>query len=252
LGWRYSGSDQAQGTNAYAVRTLVVIPTYNEAQTVITTISKLIELHPEVSILIVDDSSPDGTGEIVLDAFGHLPGIELLKRHTKEGLGLAYLEGFEWAFENGFERVVQMDADGSHRPSDLKLLIDSSAGADLVIGSRWIAGGAVKNWPAHRMLISRVGNQYAKFMLGTSIADMTSGYRVYRAAFLKQLVSNPVSSHGYSFQVELAYRASRSGVVVESPITFVERINGESKMTLAIVLEALTKVTLWGIRRVLT
>ena len=143
-----------------------------------------------------------------------------------------------------------MDADGSHRPADLVSLIEASGTAELVIGSRWISGGEVKNWPWFRILVSRIGNRYAKAMLGTEILDMTSGFRVYRSVFLQQLVSQPVSSHGYSFQVELAYLASKAGSVVEVPITFVERVNGKSKMTLAIVLEALTKVTFWGIKRV--
>ena len=143
-----------------------------------------------------------------------------------------------------------MDADGSHRAQDLALLLEASKTADLVIGSRWISGGEVENWPLMRKLISRIGNRYAKTMLGTKIWDMTSGFRVYRAEFLQKLVAESVSSHGYSFQVELAYRASKTGSVVEVPITFVERVNGKSKMTLAIVLEALTKVTFWGIKRV--
>jgi dolichol-phosphate mannosyltransferase len=143
-----------------------------------------------------------------------------------------------------------MDSDGSHRAKDLALLLEASKTADLVIGSRWISGGEVENWPFIRKLISRIGNRYAKTMLGTKIWDMTSGFRVYRAEFLQKLVTESVSSHGYSFQVELAYRASKAGSVVEVPITFVERVNGKSKMTLASVLEALTKVTFWGIKRV--
>jgi dolichol-phosphate mannosyltransferase len=143
-----------------------------------------------------------------------------------------------------------MDADGSHRAADLQKLIDASAKADLVIGSRWVRGGEVLNWPAFRVLVSKMGNHYARFALGTSILDMTSGFRIYRATFLQQLVSEPVSSHGYSFQVELAYRGASQGRVVEVPITFVERANGKSKMTLAIVLEALTKVTFWGLKRI--
>jgi dolichol-phosphate mannosyltransferase len=232
------------------LKTLVVIPTYNEGKTISATLNQLIDLHPDLFILVVDDSSPDGTADLVRNEFEKLERIELLQRPAKEGLGVAYLDGFAWAFARGFERIVQMDADGSHGASDLKKLIVASETADLVLGSRWIAGGQVLNWPASRMLISRFGNRYARFMLGTLIADMTSGYRVYRAEFLKELVSTQVSSHGYSFQVELAYRASKSGVVVEIPITFIERVNGKSKMTLAIVLEALTKVTLWGLKRV--
>jgi len=232
------------------VRYLVVIPTYNEAEAILETVSLVLALKPELSVLVVDDSSPDGTGEIVREAFGSESRVQLLTRKQKQGLGLAYLEGFQWAFSKGFDVVVEMDADGSHRTQDLALLLEASKTADLVIGSRWISGGEVENWPLIRKLISIIGNRYAKTMLGTKIWDMTSGFRVYRAEFLQKLVTESVSSHGYSFQVELAYRASKAGSVVEVPITFVERVNGKSKMTLAIVLEALTKVTFWGIKRV--
>jgi glycosyltransferase involved in cell wall biosynthesis len=234
------------------VKYLVVIPTYNEAETIVETVSLVLAQKPDIEVLVVDDSSPDGTGSIVEDAFTNQPRVHLLTRKQKQGLGLAYLDGFHWAFSQGFEFVVEMDADGSHLASDLPLLLGASSTADLVIGSRWIEGGEVKNWPWFRKLVSRFGNRYAKAMLGTKILDMTSGFRVYRAKFLKQLVSEPVSSHGYSFQVELAYRASNAGLVSEVPITFVERVNGKSKMTLAIVLEALTKVTFWGIKRIFT
>jgi len=232
------------------VKYLVVIPTYNEAEAIVETVSQVLEVVPELSVLVVDDSSPDGTEAIVKESFAYQPRVHLLLRSQKQGLGLAYLEGFQWAFSEGFDFVVEMDADGSHRASDLASLVEASISADLVIGSRWVRGGEVENWPWFRKLISRIGNRYAKAMLGTEILDMTSGFRVYRAKFLQQLVSEPLSSHGYSFQVELAYLASKAGSVVEVPITFVERVNGKSKMTLAIVLEALTKVTFWGIRRV--
>jgi len=232
------------------VRCLVVIPTYNEAEAILETVSLVLALKPELNVLVVDDSSPDGTSAIVRETFVSESRVQLLTRKQKQGLGLAYLEGFQWAFGKGFDVVVEMDADGSHRAQDLVLLLEASKTADLVIGSRWISGGEVENWPLIRKLISRTGNRYAKTMLGTKIWDMTSGFRVYRAEFLQKLVTESVSSHGYSFQVELAYRASKAGSVVEVPITFVERVNGKSKMTLAIVLEALTKVTFWGIKRV--
>jgi dolichol-phosphate mannosyltransferase len=228
---------------------LVVIPTYNEAPTITKIVPEILELNSDLSILIVDDSSPDGTQAIVREIFSSEPRVNLLVRSMKEGLGLAYLAGFEWAFSREFDFIVEMDADGSHRPEDLLKLLKSSSGADLVIGSRWIDGGEVLNWPWLRRLISRTGNRYAKLMLGTKILDMTSGFRIYRTKFLQELVAQPVSSHGYSFQVELAYRASKLGQVIEEPITFVERVEGESKMTLAIVLEALAKVTFWGVKR---
>lgn len=232
------------------MRTLVVIPTYNESRNIVSSIQRVLLAHPNFSILVVDDSSPDKTAEVVRENFSQDSRVEIIVRPTKLGLGLAYLEGFNWAFAKDFEFVVEMDADGSHRAQDLAGLLEASNSADLVIGSRWIEGGAVHNWAKSRALISQIGNRYAKFVLGTNIFDMTSGFRVYRAEFLKKLVAEPVSSHGYSFQVELAYRASRSGVVVERPITFVERTEGKSKMTLAIVLEALTKVTFWGVKRI--
>lgn len=229
---------------------LVVIPTYNEAPTITKIVSEILELNSDLSILIVDDSSPDGTQDIVRDIFSSEPRVNLLVRGMKQGLGLAYLAGFEWAFNREFDFIVEMDADGSHRPEDLLKLLKSSSQADLVIGSRWVDGGEVLNWPWLRRLISRTGNRYAKMMLGTEILDMTSGFRIFRTKFLQELVAQPVSSHGYSFQVELAYRASKLGKVIEEPITFVERVEGKSKMTLAIVLEALTKVTFWGLKRV--
>jgi dolichol-phosphate mannosyltransferase len=229
---------------------LVVIPTYNEAKTIAKTLTEVLGLDANLSILVVDDSSPDGTQAIVRESFGSDPRVNLLVRSAKQGLGIAYLEGFEWAFSRNYDFIVEMDADGSHRAQDLVKLLEASLAADLVIGSRWVVGGEVLNWQASRALISKIGNRYAKFMLGTSILDMTSGFRVYRAKFLQQLVTEPVSSHGYSFQVELAYRASKLGKVIEEPITFVERLDGKSKMTLAIVLEALTKVTFWGLKRV--
>ena len=229
---------------------LVVIPTYNEAKTITRTINEVLSINADLSILVVDDSSPDGTRAIVQEGFGSEPRVNLLVRNSKQGLGVAYLDGFNWAFSRGFDFIIEMDADGSHRAEDLVKLLSSSLQADLVIGSRWVAGGEVLNWPTVRVLISKVGNRYAKLMLGTNILDMTSGFRVFRSEFLKNLVSEPVSSHGYSFQVELAYRASKLGRVVEVPISFVERVDGKSKMTLAIVLEALTKVTFWGLKRI--
>ena len=226
-----------------------MIPTYNEALTIRETVVEVLNLLPTVSVLVVDDNSPDGTSKIVSVLAENEPRLDLLSRPDKKGLGLAYLAGFEWGFERSFDFIVEMDADGSHRAIDLQSLLDAAPDADLVIGSRWIAGGEVQNWPAHRKFVSKFGNSYAKFMLGTKIQDMTSGFRVYRANFLQTLLERQVSSHGYSFQVELAYLASKLGVVIERPITFVERVNGNSKMTLAIVLEALTKVTFWGLKR---
>ena len=232
------------------MKTLVVIPTFNEAGQITSAIDDVLIEQPTVSILVVDDNSPDGTARVVAELAKLEPRVSLLRRQAKQGLGRAYLAGFEWGFSRNFELIVEMDADGSHRASDLTSLLHAANTADLVIGSRWVAGGEVLNWPAVRRFVSKFGNSYARIMLGTKIYDMTSGFRVYRASFLKELISTPVASHGYSFQVELAYRAFQNGAVTERPITFVERVNGKSKMTLAIVLEALTKVTFWGIKRI--
>jgi dolichol-phosphate mannosyltransferase len=233
------------------MKTLVIIPTYNEALSIESTVQMLLEVVKNVDLLIVDDASPDGTAAIAQRLIAINPRIALLERQAKKGLGPAYLAGFEYAFTNSYQLIVEMDADGSHRPEDLVKLLATAGSFDLVIGSRWIKNGAVSNWSQTRQGISRLGNCYARLMLGTTILDMTSGFRVFKADFLKRLIDEQVSSAGYSFQVELAYRASRLGRVAEVPITFVERNYGKSKMTLAIVLEALTKVTFWGIKRVI-
>jgi dolichol-phosphate mannosyltransferase len=199
--------------------------------------------------LVVDDNSQDGTAQIADSLAAKHDRVAVLHRASKQGLGPAYIEGFRYAFTNNYDSVVEMDADGSHQASDLPRLLEANREVDLVIGSRWIAGGSVQNWPYSRLFLSKFGNLYARLMLGTRIFDMTSGFRVYKSEFLKKLISSPVSSQGYSFQVELAYRASKTGVVREVPITFIERAEGRSKMTFGIVLEALIKIQLWGIRR---
>jgi len=231
------------------LKTLVVIPTYNEAQSLASTVEGLLTEIAGVDVLVVDDNSKDGTAAIS-DSLGiRHARVSVLHRPAKQGLGPAYIDGFSYAFANGYEIVVEMDADGSHQASDLQRILLAISSADLVIGSRWISGGSVQNWPIARVLLSKYGNVYARLMLGTDILDMTSGFRAYRASFLQKLISTPVSSQGYSFQVELAFRASKTGVVKEVPITFVERAEGRSKMTLGVVFEALVKIQLWGIRR---
>lgn len=231
------------------MKTLVVMPTYNEAKSLSTTVEELLVEVPNVDVLIVDDNSKDGTAELADSLAKSHSRVGVLHRESKQGLGPAYIEGFNFAFSNKYDIVVEMDADGSHQASDLSRILEATAHADLVIGSRWVTGGSVQNWPFSRLFLSRFGNVYARLILGTKILDMTSGFRAYRADFLKLLISHPVSSQGYSFQVELAYRAAQSGVVKEVPITFVERAEGRSKMTLGIVFEALIKIQLWGIRR---
>ena len=232
------------------MRTLVVMPTYNEAQSLASTVQGLLAEVLGVDVLIVDDNSQDGTAKIADSLSMTHPRVSVLHRPMKQGLGPAYIDGFRYAFSNGYQVVVEMDADGSHQASDLTSILGEMNNADLVIGSRWIKEGSVQNWPVSRLFLSRFGNLYARLMLGTHIFDMTSGFRAYRAGFLEDLISSPVASQGYSFQVELAYRASKSGVVKEVPIIFVERAEGRSKMTLGIVFEALVKIQLWGIKRI--
>jgi len=199
--------------------------------------------------MIVDDSSPDGTGELADRLAANDRNVRVLHRTKKDGLGQAYLAGFAIAATEGFQYIVQIDADGSHDPAELpRMLLLASTGADLVIGSRWVPGGAVRNWPRIRQAISRGGNRYAKFMLRSDINDITAGFRVFRGDALRAITLAGISSQGYCFQVELAWRAERAGfTVVEQPITFVERASGESKMHAGIVAEALLRVSGWGI-----
>ena len=232
------------------MRTLVVMPTYNEAQSIASTVEGLLAEVVGVDVLIVDDNSLDGTPKIADSLSMTHPRVSVLHRPLKQGLGPAYIDGFRYAFSNGYQVVVEMDADGSHQASDLTSILGEMNNADLVIGSRWIKEGSVQNWPVSRLFLSRFGNLYARLILGTHIFDMTSGFRAFKAGFLEDLISSPVASQGYSFQVELAYRASSSGVVKEVPITFVERSEGRSKMTLGIVVEALVKIQIWGIKRI--
>ena len=229
------------------MRTLVILPTYNEAENIEASIRALFEHNETVEALVVDDGSPDGTAQLVEQLQSLDKRIHLLKRNTKDGLGAAYRAGFAWGLERDYELLVEMDADGSHRPADLLPLLDRAINADLVIGSRWVDGGAVVNWPAHRQFLSRMGNRYARLMLRSSIRDLTAGFRVYRAEVLRQVLKREIAAQGYSFQVEMAWLAERSGFkVVEVPITFVERVNGTSKMSSTIVFEALWLITRWG------
>lgn len=232
------------------MKTIVVMPTYNERESLGKTIRNLIEFNPEVNLLIVDDNSPDGTSDEARRFAEQDSRITLLQRDSKGGLGPAYLAGFKFALAHNYELIVEMDADGSHRGEDLPALLAATDAADLVIGSRWVSGGRVVNWPRQRVWISRFGNTYARLLLGTEIRDMTAGFRVYRADLLRRLPLDSVASAGYAFQVELAWAAHQNGTVLEVPITFVERAEGKSKMTLAIVFEALTRVTLWGLKRI--
>jgi len=229
---------------------LVVMPTYREALTLEAAVRELFVHNADVDLLIVDDNSPDGTGTLAEALARDDQRISVLHREQKQGLGPAYLAGFAWGTSRGYEFLIEMDADGSHRAIDLPRLIAAAPNADLVIGSRWVPGGSVVNWPLHRRLISRIGNLYVNLMLGVGVKDMTAGFRVFRASFLNRLELADVAAYGYSFQVEMAWRSIMAGGrVVEVPITFVEREFGQSKMTMGIVAEALWLVTKWGLRR---
>ncbi|MDJ0335043.1 polyprenol monophosphomannose synthase [Salinibacterium sp. G-O1] len=229
--------------------TLIIVPTYNEIDGLERIMARIRSAVPDADVLIVDDSSPDGTGELGDRLAAADPAIRVLHRAGKDGLGQAYLAGFEVARSGGYLFVVEMDADGSHDPESLPAMIALAAdGADLVIGSRWVDGGSVVNWPRMRKAISRTGNWYSGVMLRSRIRDITAGFRVFRAGALRDLDLHAISSQGYCFQVEMAWRLERTGHrIAEHPITFVERETGQSKMHTGIVVEALLRVTAWGI-----
>jgi dolichol-phosphate mannosyltransferase len=235
------------------MQTLVVIPTYNEADNVAWIVKQLHLAQPDVDVLIADDGSPDGTGDIADRLAAADPRVNVLHRSGKQGLGSAYRAGFAWGIERGYDVLVEMDADGSHRPEDLGKLLDASAGADLVLGSRWVPGGGVVNWPWHRRFVSRGGTFYARLMLGIPIKDATGGFRAFRRETIERLPLDEVASQGYCFQIDMARRVLGAGMtIIEVPITFVERERGESKMSGGIVREALWRVTVWGVQRLLS
>jgi dolichol-phosphate mannosyltransferase len=231
------------------VRILTIIPTYNELESLPKTLGRLRSAVPASDVLVADDNSPDGTGELADRIAAEDPQVHVMHRKGKEGLGAAYIAGFKWALERDYDVVVEMDADGSHQPEQLPRLLEAiEQGADLVIGSRWVQGGTVVNWPVYRQLISRTGSTYARLMLGLRIKDMTAGYRAFRRTTLEKLDLDAVESVGYGFQVDLAWRVARMGLkVAEVPVTFVERELGASKMSGNIVVEAMLNVTKWGV-----
>ena len=230
-------------------RTLVIIPTYNERGSLPVQVAAVREAAPDVDILVADDNSPDGTGDWADSAAATDDHLHVLHRPGKAGLGAAYLAGFAWGLERGYDVLVEMDADGSHRAVDLPRVLNAPGEWDLAIGSRWIDGGAVENWPAHRRLLSTGANTYVRLMLGLGVHDATAGFRAYRADTLRGLDLAHVESQGYCFQIDMAWRVVRAGgTVVEVPITFVEREQGQSKMSGAIIREALVKTTAWGIK----
>jgi dolichol-phosphate mannosyltransferase len=228
-------------------RVVVIIPTYNEAENVRLITSRVRSAVPEVDVLVADDNSPDGTGRIADELARTDSHIHVMHRAGKEGLGAAYIAGFGWARERGYDAVVQMDADGSHAPEELPKLLSALRDADAVIGSRYVRGGKVVNWPLHREMLSRGGNIYVRTVLGMKVKDATGGYRAYRMAVLDKEELDSIQSQGYSYQVELTWRIHRNGfTITEVPITFAEREHGASKMSGSIVKEALWRVTVWG------
>ncbi|WP_405935815.1 polyprenol monophosphomannose synthase [Streptomyces sp. NBC_00726] len=227
---------------------LVIIPTYNEAENIKPIVSRVRAAVPEAHILVADDNSPDGTGKLADELAADDDHVHVLHRKGKEGLGAAYLAGFRWGMDHDYGVLVEMDADGSHQPEELPRLLTALKGADLVLGSRWVPGGRVVNWPKSREFISRGGSTYSRLMLGLRTRDVTGGYRAFRTETLKGIGLDAVASQGYCFQVDLARRAIEAGFhVVEVPITFVDREAGDSKMSKDILVEALWRVTAWGV-----
>lgn len=230
-------------------RVLVVVPTYNEAGNLAGIVGRVRGAVPDADLLVVDDGSPDGTGEVAEHLASADPHVHVLHRAAKEGLGAAYVAGFEWGLERGYDRLVQMDADGSHLPEQIPMLLGALTQADLVIGSRWAPGGSVQNWPWHREVLSRGGNLYTRLAIGVDVRDATGGFRAWRRSALSSVDLATVASTGYCFQVDLTRRAAGAGLRIrELPIRFVERTRGKSKMNGAIVREALWRVTAWGVR----
>lgn len=226
---------------------LVIIPTYNEWESLPGVVDRLRRAVPDAHVLVADDNSPDGTGQLADDLAAHDDHVHVLHRAGKEGLGKAYLAGFAWGLERGYDVLVEMDADGSHRPEELPRLLAQIPHSDVVLGSRWVPGGSVVNWPASRRVLSQGGSLYTRLALGIPTRDATGGYRAYRSTALQELDLGTVESNGYCFQIDLLWRALQRGLVVrEVPITFVEREAGTSKMSGRIVREALVNVGRWG------
>ena len=232
------------------VRTLIVLPTFNEAENISTVLERVRAAVPEAHVLLIDDSSPDGTAELAEKMNERLGLIEVQSRAAKSGLGSAYRLGFRRGIEAGYDVLVEMDSDLSHDPDALPALLSAvEAGADLAVGSRYVPGGRIPHWSWHRRALSKWGNRYAAFCLGIQVRDATSGFRAYRASALREIDLSRVRADGYGFQIEMVYEvARRGGRVVEVPISFTDRVNGTSKMSSAIVVEALVLVTLRGVR----
>jgi dolichol-phosphate mannosyltransferase len=230
-------------------RLVMVVPTYNERDNLEWIVGRLRASVPHADVLVVDDGSPDGTGDVADRLAASDRQVSVLHRREKAGLGAAYLHGFRVALERGYDLIGEMDADGSHQPEQLPRLLEAARDADLVIGSRWVPGGSVVNWPRSRRLLSVGGNLYARVLLGVPVHDVTAGYRLFRRTTLETVDLASVESAGYIFQTDLAFRTVRAGLrVVEVPIEFVERVRGESKMSRDVALESLRRITVWGLR----
>jgi len=235
-------------TDVTVERVLVCIPTYNERDNLPSIVTRVRAALPAADVIVLDDNSPDGTGAVADELVAADPQVHVLHRPGKQGLGMAYLAGFGWGLERGYDAIVEMDADGSHQPEQLPALLAALEHADVVIGSRWVRGGSVVNWPLHRKALSVGGNLYTRALLGMPVHDATAGYRAYRASALRAMGLHDVASQGYCFQVDLTTRAVRGGLrVVEVPITFVEREIGDSKMSGDIMRESLQRITAWGL-----
>ena len=234
---------------------LIIVPTYNELVNAPLLVRRIFKYIPESNILVVDDGSPDKTADVIRELQQEFPTLHLLERKTKLGLGSAYRLGFTWGLERGYEELIEMDADLSHRVRDLKKMIDAKElqpDVDLVIGSRWIPGGKTENWSRGRELLSRAANLYVRAMLGLGVRDSTAGFRIYSSSMLKRLNMESIKSEGYSFQIEMTRAVHELyGKIIEVPITFRERENGVSKMSKSIVREAMLLVTIWGLKRFL-
>jgi dolichol-phosphate mannosyltransferase len=243
--WRF---DEPLGCPS--MRTVVVLPTFNEADNIVEVLHRLRDAVPDAGVIVVDDDSPDGTADLVERAATALADVRLLRRPGKAGLGSAYRDGFAAGLDGGADVLVEMDSDLSHDPDDLPALLAAvEHGADLAIGSRYVPGGRIPNWSLYRRMLSRWGNRYAAGALGLAVNDSTSGFRAYRATALKAIDLDRVTADGYGFQIEMTYRlVRRGGRVVEVPIAFVDRVRGASKMSNRIITEALALVTWWAIR----
>ncbi|MEO6512578.1 MAG: polyprenol monophosphomannose synthase [Nocardioides sp.] len=230
-------------------RVVMVVPTYDEAENLAWIVGRLREAQPGIDVLVVDDGSPDGTGRIADELAAADPQVQVLHRAEKAGLGAAYRAGFRVALDAGYDVIGEMDADGSHQPEQLQRLVDALKDADLVIGSRWIPGGSIVNWPRSRELLSRGGILFVRLLLGIPVKDATAGFRLFRRATLEKIDIDQVRSTGYVFQTDMAYRTLQAGLkVVEVPIEFIERVRGDSKMSPDVATESLKSITKWGLR----